>query len=384
MKNSSQQPEAAARQRFLTTAYYPAFDGLRCAAICAVVWHHSLPRPLPGVLGRGYLGVPLFFALSGFLITTLLLAERRLTGEIALGSFWMRRCLRIFPLYYAVLLLFAFSLAVREPSEARQHFFRSLPFYVSYTSNWFVDYGVAHPIWFGFAWSLSAEEQFYAWWPALLRQCQRWTSWAAVGALLGLLGLSQLTERGVFASWISPHGVAERVLTSFAASMSLGALLALLMAERRAFAWVWRVLGRRASAPVCLLALATFVWRPPTPFLLFELLLACLVAACALQPAPGWLRAAATRPLLHLGRVSYGMYLFHVPVLGLLRRCLPWLVERPACLFPLALGVTWGAATLSYRYLESPILKLQARYRPLRPPSPDSLDVAPASLLRAS
>ena len=99
-------PAEGARERFLSERYFPAFDGLRCLAICGVLWHHCLPWPWPktwgeawpGWLGRGHAGVPLFFALSGFLITTLLLAEHRSTGDIALGSFWARRTLRIFPL----------------------------------------------------------------------------------------------------------------------------------------------------------------------------------------------------------------------------------------------------------------------------------------------
>src|SRR5688572_11294818 len=123
--------------------YLPALDGLRALAIVAVVWHHSLPRAVPGWLGRGHAGVPLFFALSGFLITRLLCAEQHTTGNIALGRFWMRRSLRILPLYYAVLGGFVLYLACVTPTEATRHFFASLPHYATYTSNWFVDFDVA-------------------------------------------------------------------------------------------------------------------------------------------------------------------------------------------------------------------------------------------------
>src|SRR5690348_12751541 len=91
--------------------HYPSLDGLRCLAILPIVWHHSTTSDYEGVLGRGPLGVDLFFALSGFLITSLLLADER-----GLVAFWVRRSLRIFPLYYAVLGAFVVhALWVRAP-----------------------------------------------------------------------------------------------------------------------------------------------------------------------------------------------------------------------------------------------------------------------------
>ena len=90
--------KAAPYARFIGTQQLPGLDGLRCLAILPVLWHHATPRLLPGVLGKGAVGVDLFFALSGFLITTLLLRERRANGAIKLGAFYVRRSLRIFPL----------------------------------------------------------------------------------------------------------------------------------------------------------------------------------------------------------------------------------------------------------------------------------------------
>jgi len=354
----------AARRQFLTTTYFPALDGLRAIAIAAVVWHHSLPRAVPGWLGRGHVGVPLFFALSGFLITTLLLSERRATDSINLGHFWIRRCLRIFPLYYAVLLLFALSLAWREPSDARRHFFENLPFYASYTSNWFVDYGVTHPIWFGFAWSLSTEEQFYVWWPPLVRTFQRWGSWATAGVLVALIGLDQLAERGLLDGTLS--SAATRILTSFSAALALGALLAVLTANERSFPWLWRCLGGRASAAGCLLVAGALIWQPIGPSITIDLALAASVAACAFSPGDWLRRGLGARPLVQVGRVSYGMYLFHVPVIGLLRRSMPWLSEWPTLLFPASFLASFALASLSYRHLESPILALRERFRPTR------------------
>src|SRR6478735_11882032 len=103
-------------------------DGLRGLAILPVIWHHATPRLLPGVWGKGAVGVDLFFALSGFLITTLLLRERRATGGVRLGAFYARRSLRIFPLYYLVLGFYALrALQTQATSEVARHFLHGLP-----------------------------------------------------------------------------------------------------------------------------------------------------------------------------------------------------------------------------------------------------------------
>ena len=155
MQRPSQVTSSAAFDRFVTTRHLPGLDGLRGLAILPVIWHHSTPRLLPGVLGKGAVGVDLFFALSGFLITTLLLRERRERGSISLGAFYARRSLRIFPLYYAVLAAYA-ARALTSPASfaPAAHFLRSLPYHATYTANWFVDYSVPHDVIFAFSWTV--------------------------------------------------------------------------------------------------------------------------------------------------------------------------------------------------------------------------------------
>jgi peptidoglycan/LPS O-acetylase OafA/YrhL len=354
-----------AHARFLTTTYFGAFDGLRCVAVAGVVWHHCLPRPMPGWAGRGHVGVPLFFALSGFLITTLLLAERRSTGDIALGAFWMRRCLRIFPLYYLVLAGFVAALALRAPSDATRHFFGALPFHASFTANWFVDYAVPHPVWFAFGWSLATEEQFYVFWPPLLRGALRSGTAAAVLLLLGLVGLGQAAQCEPLETWVAQGSAARRMISSLAPALAFGSALALLLADRRSFRWLFPLLGARGSAPICAATLALLLSFPRVPFALSELLLASLVASCALGTS--WFtRALAARPALAIGRVSYGIYLLHVPVLGACRRLFPALAQHPSALFPLTLCASFALARLSHRFLEAPCARLRARFRPGR------------------
>jgi peptidoglycan/LPS O-acetylase OafA/YrhL len=355
-------PAAAAapdrHAELLGRGYFPALDGLRGIAILAVLWHHALPRPESGWIGRGHVGVRLFFALSGFLITARLLAERRATGQVALGRFWMRRALRIFPLYYAVLALFALYLGQRPGDAGSAHFFENLLFHASYTSNWFVDYGVSHPVWFAFGWSLATEEQFYAWWPPLSSALRRRT---AMLVLLAVLALQQLAVYGALGHWLSATPL--RICASLAPALSLGALLGLALEERNSFERLWALFGKfpALAAGGVVLALGWLIGSGAGAPLSLDLVFAALVASTLLAPA-SWLgRTCSSPPLREVGRVSYGIYLFHVPLLGLLRRLSPWLAERPGVLFVLALGASLAAAKLSYRYLESPLLRLARR-----------------------
>ncbi len=362
---------AAARARFDATAWFPGLDGLRCLAITAVIWHHCLPRAWPGWLGRGHAGVPLFFALSGFLITHLLIAEWRRSGDILLGWFWLRRCLRIFPLYYAVLAAFAVGLGLASESDTRRHFFASLPFYATYTSTWFVDYAVPHPVSFGFAWSLAVEEQFYVFWPPLLRATLRRSWWLAVAAAALVIAVDQCGEAGVFSVWLPEGQSPHRIATSFAPALSLGSLLGLGTAHRRGFVALFALLGGRASVPMCLAVSGALIAAPVGPPILLDLAFAALVGASVLSHSASsrWL---ALPPLTRIGQVSYGLYLFHVPVIGTLRRLAPGIAEQPLGLFPLVLVTSYGVAALSYRHVERPLLGLKELFRPRSEPGPPS------------
>src|SRR5687768_5068106 len=139
-------------------------DGLRAVAVAGVVWHHSYSGldALP-MMRHGFLGVDLFFVLSGFLITTLLLREQQRSGRISLRHFYMRRALRIFPLYYAVLIALTAYFAAAADSAQRARYFSELPYHAAYLSNW-----IDSETMLSITWSLSTEEQFYLLWPLLL------------------------------------------------------------------------------------------------------------------------------------------------------------------------------------------------------------------------
>jgi peptidoglycan/LPS O-acetylase OafA/YrhL len=327
-----------------------------------VIWHHSTPGPLPGVLGKGPVGVDLFFAISGFLITTLMLREQSATGAVSIRRFYARRALRIFPLYYVVLGLYvarAWLLPAAAPERA--HFFRSLPFWATYTANWFVDFGVPHPVLFAFGWSLATEEQFYLIWPWIVRRARGWR--APVGAALFLLAVDQSMEAGLFPGALPPGSLGRRMMASIASPILLGALLACALHWPRGFAVAARALGHRAGAPLLLLAVAGLLAVDGAPLLAVQLALALLVGACCVRADHGLRAVTDAAPVRWVGTVSYGMYLLHVSAITAAKRLLPAAWSVTPCVFALALVLTLAAAGASYRWFERPFLRLGDRFR---------------------
>ena len=345
---------------FLATARFSSLDGLRCLSILPVVWHHSTPRPLEGVLGRGPLGVHLFFAISGFLITTLLLRERDKRGAISLRGFYARRSLRIFPLYYAVLILYALRVALLlTPSPMRDHFLHSLPFYATYTGNWFVDYGVSFPVIFGFSWSLATEEQFYLMWPPVLRLFRGLVG--PVALMAGLFVVDFSAERGWLSGILGEHSQALWIVTSISAPICLGALLACGLHVPRGFGLLVRILGARASAPITFLVLIALVAVDGAPLLGIHLAMVALVGSVCLRRDHLLSSLLDWAPARWIGTVSYGMYLLHVSVITSVRWMLP--ASGALLVFLLAAALTVAFASASYVWFEMPFLRLRERFR---------------------
>ena len=358
-----------AHDQYLAKRYFASLDGLRCLAILPVIWHHSTPRPLPGIWGKGPAGVDLFFCISGFLITTLLAREKARTGTIRSGAFYVRRALRIWPLYYGVLALYVlYAFTLPESSAPRAHFFHTLPFYVSFTANWFASFAVTHPILFAFSWSLCIEEQFYAFWPWLVK----WLSnTSALVVMLTLIALDLVTERGLLAELFTPGGLSERVITGFAAPIGLGAVLALALQRARAFSILQPFLAAIWSAPLALLSvLALLAWQS-APLYVFHLGLTWLVGACVVNEQNGLAALLTARVPSYVGRVSYGLYLLNATAVAVVHRAFPNQVESSLFVFALTLPLALALASLSYRFIEQPCLRLRALTREsAAPPSP--------------
>ncbi|MFY0528359.1 acyltransferase family protein [Archangium gephyra] len=376
-----------AHNQFLNARFFAGLDGLRCLSIVAVVAYH-VAGSHQGLIGRGYLGVSLFFAISGFLITTLLLRERDKAGHISLRGFFARRSLRIFPLYYAVLGLYAALVFLSEKDPVvRGDFFSNLPAFLTYTSNWFVPPASDKRVIFYFAWSLATEEQFYLVWPLVMALSRR--TWVPVLFMGGLLVVSVGAPWAVSAGYLDANQLGGRVLTSISASICMGCLAAHLTHSPKGFTWVARVLGQAWSVPLMAVLMAgVVVWHEAPTWLISLVMTALVVATCIREAHPlapvlghAWVR--------YVGTVSYGVYLLHMLALNVVRKALPG--QSVALYFVLTLAVSVVAATLSHRYFESQFLKLKDRFdwreRPRhvpearRPRAPQPASPEPGSLV---
>ncbi|HEX8704331.1 MAG TPA: acyltransferase [Myxococcaceae bacterium] len=348
-----------AHQEFQRTRFFPGLDGLRCLSIVLVVAYH-VSGLHTGFLGRGYLGVSLFFAISGFLITTLLLREQDTHGQISLGRFYARRSLRIFPLYYAVLGIYVLLVAFAEKGvEERTEFFANLPAFLTYTSNWFVSLEPHNPdkrIIFYFAWSLATEEQFYLLWPSVMRAVRK------AGAALFMTGLLAIS---LWAPWAMETGRLDssllwvRILASIAPPICMGSLAAIAVHSREGFVQVYRVLGHAWVPPVALAAVVAAVAVNGTPFWLTSVLMTALVVSCCIRTNHVLMPLLTFSWARYIGTVSYGIYLLHMLAFNVVRRLVP--DQGFAVYFALTMALSVLLAGLSFRYFESWFLRLKER-----------------------
>ncbi len=353
----------AEHARFRSTKWFGSLDGLRCISILAVVFHHTAGASFRGTPfeNAGAHGVSLFFAISGFLITTLLLRERDAHGRISLRDFYVRRSLRIFPLYYTILAVYVASVLVVEPgSVPGRQFLSNLPFFATYTSNWFVALPTGDErVIFYFAWSLATEEQFYLLWPSVEKRLPRFAPYLVLvivaTVVLARMGLTPLRA----------GSLAWSIVTSFAPAIGLGVVMAHVLHSERGLRTVWPWLGARVTAPLLLLAmLAAIALRAPEVVLF--LAMALLVAACAIREDHGLALLLRAKPVSKIGAVSYGMYLMHMLALHAVSGAAARLglgSPPPAALFVCTSALAFGAAWLSYRYYESRFLALKRRFQ---------------------
>jgi peptidoglycan/LPS O-acetylase OafA/YrhL len=344
---------------------FPALDGLRGLAVAAVVLYHA------EVLRGGWLGVDLFFVLSGFLITRLLAVERARSGRIDLAGFWRRRARRLLPaLVLAFVVVAAFSAWYPDPVLLPDDLHWQLAAAAGYVANWY-QLAAGNGYWDTYAveplrhmWSLSIEEQHYLVAPLLLVGAlavvrrRALVGWGFLGLAVASWTLGVVRLAGGEAFDRVYMGTPTRVGAVF-----LGAAAGWFSVSpaHRARLVRW---ARPAAAPALALVLVGLVvvdgataWPPQRWLLLpaFELAVCVLLVAALEEPSslPVVLRAAAVRPLLWLGAVSYGLYLFHVPVLLATERVLVgssrWVVVT------VAVAASLAAAAASYHLVERPV-----------------------------
>ena len=357
----------------------PQLDGVRAVAVLLVLVQHYADVPLVRRLGPGGLGVWIFFALSGFLITRILLDVKvsldagRATLGAALRAFWARRFLRIFPLYYAVLLITA---ALDVPPVRR-----SFAWHAAYLSNL---YFARRGAWDGPVtpfWSLSIEEQFYLLWPLVVLGLSRRNLLRVIAALLALcplLRLFYLHHFGAFAVGLLPLGCADQ--------LAWGALLACcwhdpaaLDGVRRAVVRVGVLVGTPFVALYPLLGPAREGTTAHALATMLHLTLAAVASFALVDAAGNGLPGLAGRllgaaPLRYVGRISYGIYVQHTFVrtllfgLGALPGLAPlgqWLratAQHPLRWAPFATATVLLTATASWYLFERPLNALKDRF----------------------
>ena len=363
----------------LGSKHVPELDGLRGIAIISVLVHHQLtPFSLPG----GFLGVDLFFVLSGFLITSLLLSEFRKTATISLRNFYMRRLLRLGP---ALLIYLCASLLVswhgRLIDLNRQ--LKLIAYALFYSTNWRMAFrwdDVLDPT--AIIWSLSIEEQFYLIWPLILFGClafkvrQRFI----VGGLI-LVVFAIAMNRCLLLAAGSDLTRLYYGSDTRADALLLGCLFAFL--NVRPPQWT---LGSGFKIVALVSAICVGGWIATVEFstlslyrggfTLFALVAGVVIFNAASSPSRVMSILLSLRPLKWFGEISYGLYLWH------------WLVVRNVSFYFMGRWEPWsklalavGIAAASFYLIEKPFNKLKTRFSMKAAPSPATpITINPAPL----
>ncbi len=346
----------------------PGLDGVRAIAVLFVVVFHLWPRRMPG----GYLGVDVFFVTSGFLITTLLLRERARDGRVDLAAFWRRRARRLLPALVLVLVVAVLAARIADPDllvGIRRQVLGALTFSTNWVeiaagSDYFDD---STPKLFVTLWSLAVEEQFYLVWPLALLGLLALTGThvirarVAVGiALASALLMAVLYRPGANSTRVyygtDTHifGVMLGVALAFCFAGDLGVL-----AQRRWLRlrrWIGFVaLAGLVALMVLMGSESAFAYRGG---IFLASLLTVVVLAALPGPSSTFARVHEWRPLAWVGERSYGIYLWHWPVILVVIALLPPVspgADLPIATALVAMVATFALAEASYRWLEVPV-----------------------------
>ncbi|HEX3907139.1 MAG TPA: acyltransferase [Mycobacteriales bacterium] len=375
MPTGSAQPPTPLAPRAARLGSQPALDGIRACAIAAVFALHALAADFPG----GFLGVDVFFTLSAFLITSLVLQETVAGGgRYSFRAFYWRRALRLGPALVVWLVLVAGPTSVLLGQ--RGDILKSTVLVIGYVSNF--SYVVSHGFFtglggaYGHGWSLAVEEQFYLVWPVLLVLLVRLGTPALRRRIL-VLGLpvavvTQLT----FGALLTPHPAYALPVNYFLATGHLLPLIAgCLAADLRMYGaprWV-NTLAERSAPPLLIGAALVLcvigfnvapnagLWVPVTTLTGLGTALVIL-HVCARSDSPAS-RLLATPVMRWVGQRSYGYYLFSLTLLGAVPHLVPGIEVRYA--IPLTVVLSTVAVAASYRWVEKPLLRYKHRFDPV-------------------
>jgi peptidoglycan/LPS O-acetylase OafA/YrhL len=347
--------------------YIPGLDGLRALAVLAVIGYHEQF----GWASGGLLGVGVFFTLSGYLITSLLLVQWSTDGRMKLGEFWLGRARRLLPALFVMLAVVTAWITLAD--RARLASLRgAVAAAVTYSSNWyyiaqqqsyFARFAPPGPL--DHLWSLAVEEQFYLIWPSLLllgllalrKFRSRAVAWLIVPTL-AMAAASAVEMARLYQPGLDPTRVYEGTDTR-AFGLLIGAALAMAMAGRPAERSRPARIATDAAGIAGLVVICLMIWRTGqySSFIYrggLVLLSVATVAAVAAAACPGSLvgRALGLRPLRWLGARSYGLYLWHYPVIVLTSPANS-AEDLPRAAAQIAASI--ALAALSWRFIEEPV-----------------------------
>ena len=371
---AAQQP--AVEPTLTPMGYQPSLDGLRALSVGVVLLYHAGFSWMHG----GFFGVEVFFVVSGFLITSLLLDETDRNGDVSFRQFWLRRARRLFPALYAVLLAVAVWAALAGSAEQQSQLRRDIPWSVFYVNNWGqilgnVPYFAGEPPLLRHLWSLAVEEQWYLIWPlvfvALLRiRLPRHLLGAAVigGAFVVFAYMFWMHARTPTPLGGPPAAFEGVDRTNFLYLSTITRAGGLLLGAGTAFVWrPWRwthapdapagrILDPLGAAAVAMLGCAAsvavltegYVYQWLLPLVSILSLVAVMVAV---HPAAlGFRRIMGWTPLVEMGKRSYGLYLWSWPIFVIVGA-----TTGSVGKFMWAMVLTVVIAEASYRFLETPV-----------------------------
>jgi peptidoglycan/LPS O-acetylase OafA/YrhL len=341
----------------------PALDGIRGVAILLVILHNQTGRypslHLQQIFANGWMGVDLFFVLSGFLITGILVDSRQSDGYFR--NFYARRCLRIWPLYYSLLVFMFVIVPVLLPSEAPTVFDRSSPWwaYPLFLQNFLIPNPAAATGPLGVTWSLAIEEQYYLVWPWVVRYCSR--------SQVRTIALTVICLSPALRFYLSFQHV-DTYSNVFCRldGLMMGALLALIV---RSDTILPSTFTKRAWITLSIatpLAFLTEALNARWIGFSFTALASASFVYLSLFSEQHVLRVVLTnRFLVYTGTISYGLYLLHKIPFDMAHA---FRLERyPALALPILLAAAYAMAALSWTLLEKPFLRLKPGWSARRP-----------------
>jgi peptidoglycan/LPS O-acetylase OafA/YrhL len=346
-------------------AYRAPLDGLRAFAVLGVMAYHGGITWTPG----GFLGVDAFFVISGYLITSLLVNEWGEHGTIRLRSFWARRARRLLPALFLMIVAVAVYAAVAAPLDTLGQLRSDALATLAYVANWhqivsgqgyFAQQALPSPLLH--TWSLAIEEQFYLLWPLALLLLLRWRR--SVRLVLAVTVVATVGSVLEMAMLFHPAHDTARLYygtDTRAQSLLIGVALALVLVGREPARRAWSRLLLTAGAGIGILVTAwawshldgnsSFVFRGG--FALCGLAFAAVIAGVVQVPDSFVARALSFAPLRYVGRISYGLYLWHWPVYLIVDHTRTGLTGT--ALLAVRFAVTFALAIVSYHLIEAPI-----------------------------